>query len=139
MAFRDYILDRFWLKLFSFILASLIWFTVTSKIRTDPFRGAGNLFGNRHTREVTRPVRLVTSPSTRRFFKIEPVEVRVTLSGNPAVLDELNLSDVQAYVNLTDPADSAASYEVKVETPSAKVRVEGIVPSIVMVEPQRPN
>ena len=139
MAFRDYILDRFWLKLFSFILATLIWFTVTSDIRTDPFRGAGSLFGSRNTREITRPVRLVTSPSTRRFFKIQPVEVLITLRGNATILDGLNLSDVQAYVNLTDPVDSAASYDVKVETPSAKVRVEGIVPSQVMVEPLRPN
>ena len=139
MAFRDYILDRFWLKLFSFILATLIWFTVTSDIRTDPFRGVGNLFGGRDEREIMRPVRLMTSPSMRRFFKIQPVEVSVTLRGNSTVLDQLNLADVQPYIDLTEAVDSAVSYEVKVQPLPARVRVERIVPSLVMVEPQRPN
>lgn len=138
MAFRDYILDRFWLKLFSFILATLIWFTVQSNIRTDFFHFSGFL-GTRGTREITRPVRIVTMPTTRRFFKIAPEEVSVTLSGNPAVLAQLNLNDIQPYVNLSDALDSAASYEVKVEIPPDKVRVLRIVPSQVMVEPTRPN
>jgi YbbR domain-containing protein len=138
MAFRDYILDRFWLKLFSFILATLIWFTVSSNIRPD-FRGITGILGTGPTREITRPVRVVTMPTTRRFFKIEPVEVRITLAGNAAVLDQLNLNNIHPYVNLTDALDSAATYEVKVEIPPGKIRVVEVVPSMVMVEPQRPN
>ena len=80
MAFRDYILDRFWLKLFSFILATLIWFTVQSKTQT-PFRFATNPF-TKETREISRPVRLIVLPTTRRFFKPEPVEVRSKRAGD---------------------------------------------------------
>jgi hypothetical protein len=71
MAFRDYILDRFWLKLFSFILATLIWFTVQSKTQT-PFRFATNPFRTKETREISRPVRLIVLPTTRRFLSRNP-------------------------------------------------------------------
>ena len=136
MAFRDYILDRFWLKLFSFILATLIWFTVQSKTQT-PFRFATNPF-TKETREISRPVRLIVLPTTRRFFKPEPVEVRITIKGNPAVLDRLNPGEIDAQVNLTDATDSAASYTVKTENVPPGIDVIGIVPAMVMVEP-RPN
>ena len=137
MAFRDYILDRFWLKLFSFILATLIWFTVQSKVQT-PFRFATNPFRTRETREISRPVRLVTLPTTRRFFTPDRVEVRITIRGNPAVLDRLEPGEVEAQVNLTDATDSAASYEVKARNIPPGIQVIETVPAMVMVEP-RPN
>ena len=137
MAFRDYILDRFWLKLFSFILATLIWFTVQSKVQT-PFRFATNPFRTKETREISRPVRLLTLPTNNRRFKIEPVEVRITIRGNPAVLDRLEPGEVEAQVNLTDATDSAASYEVKARNIPPGIQVIETVPAMVMVEP-RPN
>ena len=135
MAFRDYILDRFWLKLFSFILATLIWFTVQSKVQT-PFRFATNPFRTKEIREISRPVRLLTLPTTRRFFKPEPVEVRITIRGNPAVLDRLNPGEIDAQVNLTDATDSAASYTVKAMNVPPGIDVMQIVPAMVMVEPR---
>ena len=135
MAFRDYILDRFWLKLFSFILATLIWFTVQSKTQT-PFRFATNPFRTKETREISRPVRLLTLPTNNRRFKIEPVEVRITIRGNPAVLDRLEPGEVEAQVNLTDATDSAASYEVKARNVPPGIQVIETVPAMVMVEPR---
>ena len=135
MAFRDYILDRFWLKLFSFILATLIWFTVQSKTQT-PFRFATNPFRTKENREISRPVRLVTLPTNNRRFKPEPVEVRITLQGNPAALDRLEPGDVEALVNLIDAADSAASYSVRTVNVPLGIKVIQIVPAMVMVEPR---
>ena len=135
MAFRDYILDRFWLKLFSFILATLIWFTVQSKVQT-PFRFAMNPFRTKETREISRPVRLVMLPTTNRRFKPERYEVRITIRGNPAILDRLNPADVEAQVNLTDATDSAASYTVTAEKVPLGIQVIEIVPPMVMVEPR---
>ena len=135
MAFRDYILHRFWLKLFSFILATLIWFTVQSKTQA-PFRFATNPFRTKETREISRPVRLIVLPTTRRFFKPEPVEVRITLRGSPAALDRLEPGEVEAQVNLTDAIDSAASYAVKAEKIPPGIQVIEIVPAMVMVEPR---
>ncbi len=135
MAFRDYILDRFWLKLFSFILATLIWFTVQSHVQTN-FRFATNPFRTKENLEITRPVRLVILPTTNRRFRIEPVEVHITIRGNPAVLDRLEPFEVEAQVNLTDATDSAASYTVKAEKIPPGIQVIQTVPAMVMVEPR---
>jgi YbbR domain-containing protein len=136
MAFRDYILDRFWLKLFSFILATLIWFTVqsTSNVQTD-FR-LTNPFRTKETRVISRPVRLVILPTTRRSYKPDRDEVRITIQGNPTVLDRLEPGQVEAQVNLTDATDSAASYEVRTRNVPPGVRVIQIVPSMVIIEPR---
>lgn len=137
MAFRDYILDRFWLKLFSFILATLIWFTVSSTNRPEG-RGIAGIWGRGDTRELVRPVRLLMLPTTRRSFKVEPGEVRITVRGKPADLERLGPSDVQAQVSLIDAVDSAASYPVDARNVPRTVEVVEIVPSMVMAEP-RPN
>jgi hypothetical protein len=136
MALRDYILERFWLKLFSLILATLIWFTVDSTNRPEGRGIAG--WGRGDRIELVRPVRLLVLPTTRRSFKIEPVEVRITVRGKPADLDRLGPSDVQAQVNLTDAIDSAATYPVDARNVPRTIEVLGIVPAMVMVEP-RPN
>ena len=135
MAFRDYILDRFWLKLFSFILATLIWFTVQSNVQTD-FRLATNPFRTKETRVISRPVRLVTLPTTNRRFKIERFEVSITIRGSPAALDQLNPGDIEAQVNLTDASDSAASYSVVARNVPRTIQVLEISPPMVMVEPR---
>src|SRR5688572_18278471 len=131
MAFRDYILDRFWLKLFSFILATLIWFTVQSNVQTD-FRLATNPFRTKETREITRPVRLVMLPTTQRRFNIDRYEVRMTIRGSPAALDQLNPGEIQAQVNLTDASDSAASYSVEARNVPRTIQVLEISPPMVM-------
>ena len=137
MAFRDYILDRFWLKLFSFILATLVWFTVhnvqlETRIATNPFRPV-------ETRDYDRTVRLATLPSNRKLFKVDPLQVRITVRANTSVLDSIRQSDLQPYVILTDPVDSAATYTIEVKNmpPGGKVRIEKITPASVTVEPLR--
>jgi YbbR domain-containing protein len=137
MPWRDYILDRFWLKLFSFILATLIWFTIhnvqmESQVATNPFRRV-------ESREFDRMVRIATLPTNRRLFKVEPVQVRITVRGNASVLDRIKQSDLQPYVVLTDALDSPAPYAIDVKTVPANVKVERVSPSTVIAEPLRPN
>jgi hypothetical protein len=138
MAFRDYILDRFWLKLFSFILATLIWFTVhniqsETRITTNPFQRV-------ETRDYERAVRLVTLPTNRRLFKVEPFQVRITVKANSSVLDRVRQSDLQPNVILTDPLDVAAPYSIEVKNIPPNIRIERVTPPSVTVEPFRlPN
>jgi len=137
MPWRDYILDRFWLKLFSFILATLIWFTVHSnqtdaKLTWTPFRPV-------ETREFERPVRLATLPMNRKLFNVEPVIVTVVVRGNTALLDRITPSDIQPFVNLTDASDSPGTYPIEVRGLPRNVTVERVTPSMVLVEPIRLN
>jgi YbbR domain-containing protein len=133
MAFRDFILDRFWLKLFSFILATLIWFTV-SNVQTET-RVTFNPFRPAKTREVYRAVRLSTLPTNRRFFEVDPPEVRIVVRGSAESLDRLSSSDLQPFVNLTDPPETAGSYPVEVRRLPAtlNLHVVAVTPQMVMV------
>lgn len=137
MPLRDYILDRFWLKLFSFILATLIWFTIhnvqmESQAATNPFRRV-------ESREFDRTIRIATLPTNQRRFKVEPVQVRITVRGNASVLDRIRQSDLQPYVILIDALDSPAPYAIDVKNLPPNVRVERVSPSTVIAEPLGPN
>ena len=138
MPLRDYILDRFWLKLFSFILATLIWFTIHN-VQMES-QGATNPFRRVESREFDRTVRLVTLPTNRRLFKVEPLQVRITVRANASVLDRIKQSDLQPYVILTDALASPAPYLIEVKNiQNVGVRLERVSPSTVIVEPLRPN
>jgi hypothetical protein len=138
MAFRDYILDRFWLKLFSFILATLIWFTVhniqsEARITTNPFQRV-------ETRDFDRTIRIVTLPTNRKWFDVKPFQIRITVRANSSVLDRIRQSDLQPNVILTDPPDVATLYSIEVKNIPPNVKIESIKPPSVTVEPARlPN
>ena len=139
MAFRDYILDRFWLKLFSFILATLIWFTVNSTIQVEG-RSTGNFF--RHSgdrRDFSRVIRVDTLPTNRKLFKIEPQNVIIRVSGKSAVLDAIRGSSIQPYVIVPETPDSPAPYPIEVRNLPPKVTLERILPPNVMVGPAGPG
>jgi YbbR domain-containing protein len=133
MALRDFILDRFWLKLFSFILATLIWFTVESN--QNETRVKFNPFSASEARTYTRTVRQVTHPMNRKLFKIDPLEVTITVRGHAAMLDRIELTDIQPYVILTDPVGTKAEYPVRIKDVPRNLQVESYSPQRVLVEP----
>jgi hypothetical protein len=138
MAFRDYILDRFWLKLFSFILATLIWFTVNSTMQVDA-RFTGNLFHSGEGRDFSRVIRVDTLPTNRKLFKIEPQNVIIRISGKRAVLDAIQDANIRPYVIVPETPDSPAPYPVEVRNLPPKVTLERIFPPNVMVGPAGPG
>jgi|SRR6185503_13099246 len=139
MAFRDYILDRFWLKLFSFILATLIWFTVNSTIQVERFSGSSLLPHSGDRRDFSRIIRVDTLPTNRKLFKIEPQNVIITIRGKNATLEAIQPSSIQPYVIVPDTPDSPAPYPIEVRNLPPKVSLERISPPNVMVGPAGPG
>jgi YbbR domain-containing protein len=124
MPLRSLFLDHLWLKVFSLILATLIWLTVHANI-------------DRETREETRrfhqvPISLLTDSAERRAYVIEPAQVTVSVKGPKAVLDELKLDDIHTYVELANHAGATANYRVEVHVP-AGFTVALVTPRIVFV------
>ena len=138
MPFRDYILDRFWLKLFSFILATLIWFTVNSTMQVEA-RFTGNLFHSGEGRDFSRVIRVDTLPTNRKLFKIEPQNVIITVSGKSAVLESIRGPSIQPYVIVPETPDSPMPYPIEVRNLPPKVTLERISPPNVMVGPMGPG
>jgi YbbR domain-containing protein len=135
MALRDYILDRFWLKLFSFILATLVWFTVQSNVQTDSGFATWNPFRPVETRTITRDVELTTLPTNRRSFGVKPAYVQILVRGYTADLNQLDITKVQPFVNLKDAPDGPGEFRIEIRNLPRNIRVQEIIPRMVTVEP----
>jgi YbbR domain-containing protein len=128
---RNFFTHNPWQKLFSLLLAVLIWFTVNAELSM----GRGT-FGapNDAVYTIERvPVAILTPPGSAKKYKLAPSEVTVSLSGDLAVLRRLQKDKLEVYVNMMETElVNAFPRRVHVRTP-ASVRV-AVTPEDVRVE-----
>jgi YbbR domain-containing protein len=91
---RKLVLEDFWLKLFSLVLAVLLWLTVTFASRKD---------AEVDQRVLSKmvPVAVLAAAEDVHGFKVSPGMVAVTLLGNPKTLQNLQTNEIRAIVDLT--------------------------------------
>jgi YbbR domain-containing protein len=136
MRARDLILNNFWLKTFSLVLAIMIWLAVHSNISSEssrsqnPFRLPDNGFA--------RPIMLMTAPNDHQGYVVEPLAVNVKVKGDSDSLKKLNPNDIQVYVRLTSAIDASGAFPVEVKLPR-NVSLQQVWPSHVHVEPAKPQ
>jgi YbbR domain-containing protein len=105
MSARDAILQNFWLKLFSLVLATMIWFAI--------YGAQNNLrSGQTALSAVTRkldavPITVMQSAADFRAFRVEPSHIAVTVRGPIAEVQALTARQLEVFINLTDAHDSA--------------------------------
>ena len=135
---QAFIRHNFWLKLFSFLLATLIWFTINFGIKNN-FQSSQNPITNPMTREfVHLPVRILARPGDSRIFKVEPDEVIVSLTGEEAVLRDLTPKNFTAFVDLANVRSShETNQQVRLDIPDG-VTVIKMSPRAVNVEQVSP-
>ena len=127
MSLPPIILNNLWLKIFSLILATLIWFAMQSN--QSGFKFTQGLFSPRaKTLELRCPIRVLVSPNNHSAFHIEPQGVIVKVEGDDSVLKKLTPESIQAYVKLADAPNL-----------SGFVRVEAIVPDDVILKEVFPD
>lgn len=97
---RNLVVNDFWLKLFSLVLAVLIWFTVHFSINKDVSPWTAVMGRTADEAVVTVPVNPPLMDG--RAVSVIPQQVQVTLKGDPKELKELRIDDVHAQVNLAD-------------------------------------
>ena len=132
MPLRSLILDHLWLKLFSLVLATLIWMAVHANLTDDPAAA------RKTTRQfLDRPVLLLTETAARKAFRLEPAQASIFVQGRADVLNMLREEDIQVFVRLNSsrPADTAP---VRVHVP-AGVTVFHINPLTVAIKPAEPR
>lgn len=97
---RNLVVKDLWLKLFSLVLAILIWFTVDFSLSKDVSPWS-EIIGPAADETVITVSVLV--PAGTRNVSVSPQQVEVTLRGDPKLLEELKQKpeDVRAQVNLT--------------------------------------
>jgi hypothetical protein len=86
------VLHDFWLKLFSLVLAILMWFTVKTALAPP-----GQLILDLPVMSVVE----ASSGAESSEFSIYPKMVSVTLQGDPRALDRLHKQDVRVRIDLT--------------------------------------
>ena len=129
---RNLFIRDFWLKLFSLVLAVLIWKIVSLAIRHEVSPAAGPLLGIETSyKEV--PVLIMSTAEDVRSFKVNPTSVEVFVRVDPAKASDVQASDIHAIVDLTG-IESARDLrrQIRVTTP-ADVTFVRVVPDQVDV------
>ena len=115
---RHLFIEDFLLKLFSLMLAVVVWLIVTFASQKE----AGTtprIFYN-------LPVTVLSSSEDVRNFKVAPQQVEVTVQGDASVLRELQRTDIRVLVDLTGieaAIDLRKRVEVSMPAGIALVRV----------------
>lgn len=136
MSLRDQILNNFWLKILSLLLATLIWFAIHSNLQLE-YRFPQNLFRPVQTREFRVPIALLTRAASSQAFSLSPREATIKVRGDEAVLKALAASDIQPFVKLTDVPVLEGSFLIEVNVPRS-VKLQEVLPTHAHVEPASP-
>ena len=134
MSLRELILQNFWLKLFSLLLAILIWFAIRVFWIEGGNRQPQSSIVNPISRQLFRlPVRVLNKPGDTRIFKVDPDEVSVSITGEAAVLRDITPRNIFIYVDVASMRSSReTNQQVKVDVP--KEITADVVPRTVNVE-----
>ena len=114
---RDLILHNFWWKVFSLLLATLIWYVINFNLETQSTASPLLISTRADNRDFQLPVTVITSAANRRALTIHPTEVRVKVRGDRLTLDRLSRDDIQVYVKLIDDPNPEGSFRLDVRVP----------------------
>ncbi|KAF0178226.1 MAG: hypothetical protein FD161_1973 [Limisphaerales bacterium] len=116
MSARDAILQNFWLKLFSLVLATMIWFAIFGA--QNNLRPSQPALGT-VTRKIEHvPITVMKSAADLRAFRVEPSQIDVTVRGPIAEVQALTARQLEVFINLTDVHDTAGlNKKILVHTP----------------------
>ena len=116
MLARDLILNHFWLKLFSLVLAALIWLAIRANLSSEA--PPAKAMQTEAVREFPQcPVLLMAFAADRRPFKVEPSQVSVTIRGPVARVAQLQDHELHAYVQWQPGRSPAGLWAVEVHAP----------------------
>jgi YbbR domain-containing protein len=108
MPLRSLILNHFWLKSISLVLAILIWLTVKS-----------DLGSSERTRTFpNRPILLLTDKAEHVAVAANPSQASITVRGPAGLVNELTDQDIHVYVRLQDPRQIGGELPVHAHVPS---------------------
>jgi YbbR domain-containing protein len=124
---RQVFVDDFWLKLFSFLLAVLIWLTASLAIQKEGSPLTPLSLAPEERTFSNLPVLVIASAQDVRNFKVAPSTVEVTVRGDAKLVRGLAGNDLRARVDLTGietARELKARIEVSVPAGVSLVRVD---------------
>lgn len=125
MSWRERILRNRWQKAFSVLLAALIWFAVRSGDTLAPSLTSAPVDPEGDRRRFDNvPILVLTAAADLGRYKVEPDTVSVVVHGDPAALQQLSATNLEAYVNLSDGLDGPRFQRIHVYAPAGLVVAE---------------
>jgi len=124
MRWRELIFDNLWLKIFSVLLATLIWFAARTQLVENPVMSAAFPGNAAQASFADRPVLVLTLPTDRRLFRVDPPTVSVTVSGPAMLVQELTEAKVGVFVKAPPPEVASEPVPVEVHVPRGITVVE---------------
>jgi len=125
----DWLTKDFGWKLFSVILAVVIWLTVRN-FYEEPQRPGGT--SSSIVTYENLPVYIVSTAADVRDFRVAPKAVSVTVHGPSDVMAVLQANQIRATVDLTDLDPKELRHHVDISTPPG-VTLDSVEPSKVSV------
>src|SRR5471030_2811763 len=125
---RDWLTKDIGWKIFSAILALVIWLTV-HKIYEEP--GAATA----RTRDIIYgdlPVLVVSESADVHDFRVVPATVSVTVSGSPEAMSTLQANEIRATVDLTTGKELRRKVEISTPPNVTLVSVEPSRVSVIL-------
>src|SRR4030095_13607007 len=137
MSLRSIIFDQIWLKLFSLVLATLIWLAVRTNIGNEPL--FTRRIGNEDT-FINRPILILTESTNHPPLFVSPERAEVTVRGPPDLMQGLREEDINVFVRYVDRNHLVSALPVHVHLPAGAVlaRVKPIT-ALVKAAPPAPS
>ncbi len=133
---RDRITIDFGWKLFSVLLAVVLWLTVHN-IHEEPKTASASAAGDKVTYD-NLPVFVVSSAADVGDFRVVPGAVSVTVGGPPDVMAILQANQIHALVDLTDIASARdLRLRVDVSTPPGVTLLSVDPPRVGVILPSK--
>lgn len=107
MPFREYILNNFWWKLLSLLLAALTWLTIETAFQKDEARRQSPVVTTSASARTFAavPIILMMPTTNTNHFTVSPTTVAVEVTGMSNELDTLQPQEVRAFVDVSDAGD----------------------------------
>jgi len=129
---RDWLTKDIGWKIFSVILALVIWLTV-HKIYEEP--GAANARARENT-YGDLPVLVVSESADVHDFRVVPATVSVTVSGPPEAMSTLQANEIRATVDLTTGKELRQKVEISMPPNVTLVSVNPSRVSVILPTPK---
>ena len=132
MWLRAFFVEHFWLKLFSLLLAILVWLAVRANVGRELVSREFNA-REATTNFIGRPIFIMTESGAHPPVNIEPPTVDIAIRGGLSEIGNVDGKDVRAFVRISDRADFDGTVPVHVQLPKDTALVM-VSPAVVRVK-----
>lgn len=116
---RKLILENIWWKLFSLVLATLVWLAINTSNERNKAEEKLSPVITVSTRTLPSvPITLMMAPGNTNQFHLNPSTIAVEVSGGPDALEKLQADQINAFVDVTHiEEEKEVSKDIQVQAP----------------------